>query len=158
MTFTFRLSICLIIIAGLTGCVAGGGHPRRDAFSTLRPTYGIDLATRVARDQVLGDGDLSVLKKIATDGDQNVLFCLLSNRNVPTLFQQDLIVRASGWGLQGIGYNKKLYTDPEVKQAVSQKTDGVSKSIYALLWTDNTLGFPQETNDYRNELESKETP
>ena len=158
MNPSLRFSILAIFIAFMTGCFAGGGHPRRDAFSTIKNSHGVDLATRVARDQVLTETEISVLKDIAIGGDQNILFCLLSNRNLSISFQKDLIERANGWGLQGIGYNKTLYFDKGVKWTVSQKADRMSESIYELLWIDNKFGFPQDTPEYRNELGIKAAP
>jgi hypothetical protein len=136
-----KLVIVTLILLSSTGCLAGGPHPRRDAYETLSASYSIDLARRVTRDQAISSEEIEILVNKAVEGDQNILFCLLSNEHIPIYIQKDAVEKSDGWGLQGIGYNKNLYYDPQVRESIQRKTSMAAKSVYQFLWVEKQLNY-----------------
>lgn len=140
-------SLCLFVCYG---CFAGGAAPRKNAYAVLEAHYGKGLASRVVSGGYLEKGEIDKLIKLSDAGDQNVLFYILGNENISTDIQVDVVSRSSGWGLQGIGYNKRLYFSDTVKRIMAGKTDSMSKDMYRILYTENKGPYPLDLTEVKN--------
>jgi hypothetical protein len=99
----------------------------------------------------MSNEEIGILAHKAAEGDQNILFCMLSNEHIPMEMQKDVVEKSDGWGLQGIGYNRNLYCDPQVRDLIIRKTSKAAKSAYQFLWVEKAAVFPVIGGDFRNE-------